>query len=204
MSARKDVYLDEGMLGWFERTARKEHWRMAAWYELKDLVQDGYVCYCKCRNAYALQDPKPGHPSLNTDNPTREQRRHFMALVKTTYYNHIMTLASKFSVVVEEATPATSLPGERGGSLEELLPPQAEEASLFLALANAPAELKDMVERLVRDGLDGGDYLRTHLCRDGNRIRRMRQAVRETTAEYWERVLGTPDLPQKLAAYLRA
>lgn len=201
---RKDVYFDEGMQGWILKTARKEYWRMASWYELEDLIQDGFLCYIKCRNAYTLKPPKPGTQPLNTTTPNKDQRRHFMSLVQTAYRNHIMTLASKFAGGLEEPTPNTLEGDERGNNLEELLPPQPEEASLFLALANAPAELKDVIDRILKDGLDGGDYLCSRLYRDGNRTRRMRHKVRETTAEYWERVLGQPDLPQKLAEYLRS
>lgn len=177
---------------------------MASWYELRDLIQDGYVCYLKCRNAYTLTPPKPGTQPLNTTTPNKEQRRHFMSLVQTAYRNHIMTLASKFAGGSEEPTPNTSEGDERGNSLEELLPPQQEEASVLLALATAPVEFKDAIERLIQDGFDGTNYARTHLYKDGNRVRRSRRSLRETTAEYWARVLGEPDLPQRLGAYLRS
>ncbi len=37
---------------------------MSRWYLLDDLVQDGYLCYLKCRNKYALSEPEPGQVAL--------------------------------------------------------------------------------------------------------------------------------------------
>jgi hypothetical protein len=201
--AVKDVYLDHGLRGWIINTARKECWRLPRWYEPHDLVQDGFVCYCKCRDKYALKDPEPGHPPLNTDTPNEVQRRHFMALVKTAFYNHIMTLSSNFAASQEEALPESG-PADERATLEKLLPPQPEEASLRVALASAPAELKDVVERLLRDGVEGTAYVRSRLYVEGNRVRRGRRALRETTSQFWRRVLGDANLPKEIAAYLQS
>jgi len=95
-----DVYFDAGLRGWLKTTAVKEHWRVASWYSVEDLVQDGYVCYCKCRDRYTLAVPQPGdrpdgyaHQNLFTDQPNEKQRKHFMSLVQRAFYNHIYTLS---------------------------------------------------------------------------------------------------------------
>lgn len=75
---RRQHRLDKGLRGWIVNTAKRNHWRVAAWYDLEDLIQDGYVCYAKCNQRY-------GH--------VRDQA-HFMALVKTTYIHHITDLAN--------------------------------------------------------------------------------------------------------------
>jgi hypothetical protein len=194
--AQKHVFLDAGLRGWLVNKARKEHWRMANWYSLQDLEQDGYICYAKCVRAY---------PDLaNIENPTHGQRKWFMSLVQTTFRNHIMTLAGKFAIAKEDTVPDVSSTDERGGSLESLMPLVPEETSVIFALKNAPAEIRDAVDRLLRDGLDGGAYLRNQLYKDGTRLRRLRRPTRETTAQYFERVTGVPDLPNKLRAYLFA
>lgn len=194
--AQEHVYLDAGMKGWLVRKANEEHWRMSAWYELDDLIQDGYICYCKCVRSY---------PQLaEIKNPDSGQRKWFMALVQTTFHNHIMTLGGKFAIGKEDTVPDVSSVDDRGPSLESLAPPFQEEASILFALKNAPAELRDAVDRLLKDGFEGGAYLRTHLYRDGTRLRRMRRPIRETTSQYFERVTGVADLPDKLRAYLFA
>ena len=189
-------YLDAGMRGWLVNKARAEHWRMATWYSIEDLTQDAFVCYAKCVRAY---------PELaKIENPNQGQRKWFMALVQTTFRNHIMTLAGKFAIAKEDTVPDVSSPDDRGGSLESLMPTQPEEISVIFALKNAPAEIRDAVDRLLRDGLDGGTYLRSYLYKDGTRLRHMRRPTRETTAQYFERVTGVSDLPNKLREYLFA
>ena len=195
---RKEVYLDDCMRGWIANTARAEQWRMAPWYDEEALKQDGYLCYAKCIKAY---------PELaKIENPTQGQRKHFMSLVQTTFRNHIMTLAGKFAVGKEEAMAMTAESDAdrngRLGVLEDFMPPVPEEASVIFALKNAPKELRDAVDILLRDGIDGHEYLRTQLYMDGTRLRRMRRSCRETTAQYFERLTGVSDLPNKLRDFL--
>ncbi|MFA5699618.1 MAG: hypothetical protein WC954_07810 [Sphaerochaeta sp.] len=81
------VYLDEGMKRWIVATAYRNHWRVAAWYDLDDLIQDGYLSYHKCATKYDRL--------IRKRKPKKEDRRNFMALVKRTFENHIHDLASK-------------------------------------------------------------------------------------------------------------
>jgi hypothetical protein len=203
----RDVYFDAGLQGWIKNKARQEYWRVSRWYELGDLIQDGYICYLKCRNKYALNPPDPGAMPLNTGSPTQEQRRHFMALVKTTFFNHIMTLSSEFAAsAIEDNISNSGLSGPDGqpATIEDLLPPYHEEASAILAVLSAPAEISDAIQKLINDGAEGGKYLRSRLRRNGNRVTRGRRALRETTSEHLARVLGNPDLPGQIVAYLRS
>lgn len=191
---KKDTFLDDGLRGWIANTARKEHWRMALWYSLDDLEQDGYLCYAKCVRAY---------PQLaSIANPTHGERKWFMALVQTSYRNHIMTLAGKFSIAKEDTLPDIAETDDRGGSLEALMSPASEVASILLVLKSAPAEIRDAIDKLLEDGFDGGDYLRSQLYKDGTRLRRSRRPRRETTKDHFERVTGVSDLPNKLREYL--
>jgi hypothetical protein len=70
--------LDEPLQIWIIKTARKNHWRVARWYELDDLIADGYLTAAKIRNRYSTVNQK-----------------HFMALVMTAYMNHITNMARK-------------------------------------------------------------------------------------------------------------
>jgi hypothetical protein len=200
-----DVYFDSGMQGWIKTKARQEYWRVSRWYELSDLIQDGYLCYLKCRNKYALSPPDPGAQDLFTSNPSDGQRRHFMALVKTTYFNHIMTLSSEFaSSAVEENISNAGLTRSDGQpvTIEDLMPAENEVMTTLLTLKNAPTEIAEAIQKLVGDGIDGGSYLRSRLRRHGNRVTRGRRALRETTGEHLARVLGSSELPEQVRAYL--
>lgn len=168
---KADPYLDEGMRGWIEKTARQEHWRIS-WMEIGDLVQEGYFCYCKVKRAY---------PQLATvEAPTKEQRKHFQALLTTTFTRHLHTLAAKEKgarlVRIQAPTP-----NEEVAVWERLVPPQAEAGTLATLLAKAPPEIAQLFKLLTSDGLDLVAYARRKVGR---------RELRETTNEYYCRLLG--------------
>lgn len=196
-----DPYLDAGLRGWIKNTARREHWRVASWYSVEDLEQDGYLCYSKCWAKYRKE--VHGKPSnyFDVPNPTKTQRRWFMMLVQRAFYNHIMTLHRRAALTSEDALSQVSDPTDSvAQAFERIAPPVAEEASLFLALAKAPTELLEVLEKLVLDGCDGGAYLRRRVLNPNGKPGK--QTVRETSVQYWERVTGVPDLTERLADYL--
>ncbi len=196
-----DVYYDEGLEGWIKTTAYQEHWRLRSWYSVEDLVQDGYICYCKCRNRYTLKPPEPGYQDLNTDTPSDSQRRHFMSLVQRTFFNHIMTLSSKFTVCTENTLSELSN-GDDPLELENLVPVQPEEASVLVAVLHAPTEIGEAIGKLLQDAVDGEKYLRSKLRANNGRITRGRRALRETTRERLARVLGDPEMQDKIRDYI--
>lgn len=198
----KDIYFDAGVQGWIRNTARRELWRMAGWYELDDLANDGYVCYCKCRDRYTQGPPEPGHQALNTDTPNDKQRRHFMALVQRAFFNHIMTLSSKFAASCEDPVSGLAVEDGEPPSLENLMPPQMEEASVLMAVLQAPTEIGEAIAKLINDSIDGGNYLRSRLRERTGRVIRGRRALRETTDERLARVVGNGALPGATLAYL--
>ena len=186
-----DIYLDAVLRGWIVNTAKKELWRMSDWYSLEDLVQDGYLCYCKCRERYKKDK------QLWSVAPTKMQRRWFMALVQTAYYNHIMTLATKASRTPEDSSVRlVDLLDTLVGTPVAV----AEEASITAALAKLPAELMDALEKLTNDAFDEGVYLRRKLS--SNKVNSVRAVIRETTNEHWERVLGQADVRERLTSFL--
>jgi hypothetical protein len=197
-----DVYLDEWMRKWITSTARREHWRIS-WYSLEDLIQDGYLCYAKCKRAYLKHRYRPDQPNpLLRDmelsmHPTKDAKNTFMNLVQRTFMNHIYTLSKKHPVGMEvpDADPWGSCRVE---------PEQAEESSLFTLLTHAPAELQDLLDRLLRDGIEGGGHLRKWYYDKTGRWRAMRHGhVIETKMEHWERVLGNADKVAELMSYLK-
>lgn len=200
----KDVYFDSGLEGWLKRTAKAEHWRVAGWYSVDDLVGDGYICYCKCRNKYTLGPPDPGAQDLCTDTPNKGQRKHFMALVQRAFYNRIYTLALRYPATREQ--PLATCSNENGEPLtmDELLPAQPEEISALVALLHAPTEISEAIVKLVNDGVDGSRYVRSRLRtnKSSGRVTFGRRALRETTQQHRVRLLGDTELPQKVLDYL--
>lgn len=210
-----DVYFDAILRSWIISYARSQRWRVAGWYSVTDLIQDGYICYCKCRNAYTLGAPNPdAHHDLNTKAPDESQRRHFMALVQRAFTNHVHTLSNRYMAFREEPVdcPASS---DSALLLEEMIPAQGEEMSALMTLANAPVEIGNAIVKLINDGLDGEAYLRTRLQKRivmiphasggvsvSTRLVKSRRALRETSSERFQRLLKDGDIARKTTAYL--
>lgn len=71
--------MDKGAKGWLVRYALANHWRVEEFYDVEDLIQDGWLCYLRVQQKYAgIREPK-----------------HIMALFKTTYINHLHDLSNK-------------------------------------------------------------------------------------------------------------
>lgn len=144
LSCTDDPYLDYGLAGWIEKTALA-NLRHIKGYDLDDLIQEGWACYCKCRNYYVgtlNRNRARTCRYIPVHTPTKLNRRHFMALVKTAVSNRFATLA-------RESRKVSSI------SLDEVvadaLPAVEEVATLTTLLLQMPAELRDLVGRLVGD-----------------------------------------------------
>lgn len=166
--AFSDPLLDAGMRGWIVNTAIKNHWRVARWIDVDDLVQEGLFCFVRCRNRYR---------QFAVVRPTLQQRRHFMALVKVSFINSIHTLANARTaaaeVLVNDLPPETLPPdpiGFQDGALRVLigqLPLELQEVLVLLAtdvtrlerfgLTNFRESLNEHVARLL--GLPALDYV---------------------------------------------
>jgi hypothetical protein len=129
------------------------------------------------------------------------QRRHFMSLVQRTFFNHIMTLSSKFTMCTENTLSELST-GDDPVELETLMPIQQEEISVLVAVLHAPTEIGEAIGKLLQDAVDGEKYLRSKLRNNNGRVTRGRRALRETTRERLSRVLGDPEMLDKVTGYL--
>lgn len=79
-------YMDEGLRRWIISYARKNHWRVEKYFGVDDLIQEGYLCYTEvCFKYRGLSRNR---------NPTKNNRRVFMSLVKRTFINHVTDLAN--------------------------------------------------------------------------------------------------------------
>jgi hypothetical protein len=176
MTKQVDPFLDQSLKGWIINKSRREFWRIAAWYSVEDLIQDGYMVYYKCRNRYSHLTDKP--------EPTIDDKRQFMALFKVSFHNFITDLANDRTATPEEAHSEAMLYAATAGR------PQQEEATFRLLLASAPKEIAQLVELLMTEGSEKVAYLRSRFfVKDGEKIRR-RRSLWETTNQHYCRRLG--------------
>lgn len=148
--------MDRGCRLWLTSFAKKNFWRVSSWYDMDDLLQDGYLLYLRVRERY----PDITHPP------------HIMRLFRTTFTRHLHDLARQrerqldtpLSVVVanpdvpHEVVLDLMLRGERG--LEEVQ----------VALVKAPECVLRLLELLASE--DGCRRLRSRY--------RLVHGVRET------------------------
>jgi DNA-directed RNA polymerase specialized sigma24 family protein len=181
MHGKADNFLDDGMRGYIHNKARKEYWRVSSWYGLEDLVQDGYMCYAKCKARYA---------------GTVTEQRHFMALVQTAFHNHIMTLAGRHHLVKESTISQLTPEGKQEAAVwDAITPPEGESATFRTLLAQAPAEFKQLISLLVKDGVEAYKWVKP----EGSR-----KAVRQTTNEYLCGLIGKDPEDEDLVGQLKA
>lgn len=174
MSSVVDPYLDDGMRGWIVQTARKNLYKVVG-YDLDDLIQEGYFCFYKCKRRYVGKCDIGGSGRaslwryLPEHNPTLDNKRHFMALVKIAFCNHIVSLSRKNPL---EQTDEAALEG---------VPIVSDLDEIRTALIKAPKEIKQLVNFLLHDALAASECRRV-------------EGRRETTDQKLTRVLGL-DMP---------
>jgi DNA-directed RNA polymerase specialized sigma24 family protein len=187
-----DPLMDRSMSGWIVNEARRNYWRVARWYDLADLVQDGYLSYAKCKARY-------GH--LFNNPPTKGERKWFMALVQRTFHNHIYDLAME-KTHCPEVTEAWLAEKEEKQAASV---PANDIADAAAVLLRAPAEIGALIAALARDINEG--YRRSHLrtrtkvtvaygakgtahASQSTRVMKGRKGLRETTGEFYRRIVG--------------
>jgi hypothetical protein len=133
--------MDAGAYNWLVKTARKNYWRVASWYDLSDLIQDGVMCYYVVRQRY----------------PTASARKHIMRLFQVTYINHVHALSNKKrQACAEVAMDDPAIEIERFAD---------EDADLDMYLAEAPAEVSTVIRALMAKS----EELRAPYRRSGKR-----------------------------------
>jgi hypothetical protein len=113
MSQHQHMAMDDIARRYLLRTAQRQLWRLAPWYELEELISDGVLCWQVIVAKYQ---------------PT--SRAHAMRLFQTSFRNHIYKLALKHSMQVQESYVEF---------LPELVDPDAE---LIMRVYQAPQPLR--------------------------------------------------------------
>lgn len=135
---RRQQRLDQDMRRWINHTARKNFWKVAGLMDLDDLIQEGFFCYAKCNDRY----------------PRNIAQRHFMALVKTTFENHIRTISAARHKKVDWPFDSGALlkkPSPKQLAKIELETAEPEEQTFTTALNQLPSELRNLIRILMED-----------------------------------------------------
>lgn len=197
MAKNNDPYLEPSVQGYIVKVARKNFWKVASWYEFDDLVQDGYLCYAKCRARFR-----------GNVEPTKEDRKTFMSYFQMAFSNHITDLQQDPRSRQQEVGFA-SLSDKQVETFESWTESAADlgQGTLATLLAQAPAEILDILKQILVDGVAEVPFLRTRLHKKllpnspTPRIVKGRRHVRETTVEHYDRCLGKVGVVEQLRNY---
>jgi hypothetical protein len=102
--------MDIGLERWIRAYATMNLWRAPPWMSKADLIQEGYFCYMKVVRTY------PG--LAKRKQPTPNNRKVFMALVKTAFTKHVIDLANWRTAEPENAATALMAEADEGTSEE--------------------------------------------------------------------------------------
>lgn len=132
--------MDDGAKGWLYKTARKNYWRVAQFYEFDDLVQDGFYWYYFVRQRY----------------PQATERKHIMALFQRCFTNHIHDLAKGTKCYglgvsgAQKAIPVSWLsPGNTEAAEGVYASAPCPDAELLRFVVEAPAHVRACLKALL-------------------------------------------------------
>lgn len=122
----KECGIPSQIVGWIHNHAKKNLWRVAAWYEIDDLIQDGLMIALKCRDHYGDVEPK-----------------HYMRLVQTSFYNHMGQLIRKKRAVDDSCTKISDMDRTKSEEtiLERLIPGDYSPQELVVLIGDLPENL---------------------------------------------------------------
>lgn len=124
--------MDAGARNWLLKTAKTNYWRVAAWIDLEDLIQDGYMLWISTRRRYTSAIFLP----------------HVMRLFQVTYINHIHDLARENSRLLEYTF--SQFDDQAAWAITNL--EACEFSELLRLMAEAPGHLKSILVALhVKD-----------------------------------------------------
>lgn len=180
--------MDAGAVGWLNKYARRHYWRVEKFFELDDLIQEGYYCYYYVRRRYPhVVDPP-----------------HIMTLFKLTFMCSLNDLSkgakpngagSGWRPGLETASWLTAACDPDEQPLRERHGGADPDADMMQVIADAPPRLSRLLRLLL-----SGDGLRGEL-------RRHTDGTRESLNERLCSLIGVSprdfDLHSDLLNYLR-
>lgn len=117
--------MDDGARFWLWKYAKNNYWRVAAWMDLEDLIQDGHCLWISTRRRYTDAVLVP----------------HVMRLFQVTFVNHVHDLARAHSM--QHETPFSQIDEESMCMITNLKP--CEFADLLRLMAEAPGNLRSLL-----------------------------------------------------------
>lgn len=115
--------MDDGARRWMLKTVRLNHWRVAKWIDLDDLIQDGYMHYQRVLDKY----------------PDVYEPAHLMRLFQRTLTGYLHDLATKRTRELDmlRVVPMPSA--------------TSDNADLLVMIGKAPPEVRRLLQRLNED-----------------------------------------------------
>lgn len=120
--------MDEGARRWLASAVRRNYWRVSRWYDLDDLMQEGYEVYYYVVKHY----PKAVTP------------QHRMSLFKLAFISRICDHANKRTQRIDDICESSMIiSDEFSTGFMETVAADPEIAEAVAALATAPKYVKD-------------------------------------------------------------
>lgn len=177
------MQMEESVVGWLYKTAWENHWRVASWYDIDDMVQDGYLHYVRLRQKY----------------PDVKKPAHLMGMFKRFYLNHLHDLSKQRTRAPSELLEcdllaAASNRGEVGAALLwEALCGCDSDTPMWELLSSAPTTVQQVLRLFADD----------KMLKKLRAPYRRRKTGRETTNERLCRLTGYDPKQVDLPALLR-
>lgn len=131
------LQIDEGAVAWVHKTARRNAWRVCAWIDLDDLVQDGYLHFYRVAQKY--RDVKTA--------------AHIMSLFKVTYTNHLHDLSKNRTRQLPEllVCDLINTDDSEAAFWEKALGVDHELGTCFTAIMRASAPVRQLLANIASD-----------------------------------------------------
>jgi len=122
-------FMDDGARNYLFKYAKKNHWRVAAWIDFDDLIQEGYFAYYDTLRRY----------------PTATEPQHIMSLFKLVLRSNIEDMVRKNTKQVDDARSDLV---ELNDNPNMVLP---DFSNLHALLIKAPKAIKDVLALMADD-----------------------------------------------------
>jgi hypothetical protein len=127
------MLMDEGARLWTIKTARYNFWRVQQWYELDDLIQDGFMQWYRIAQKYSHVKDRP----------------HLMRIYQLTFWCWITDLANKRTRQPQEVLSCNlAREGETEIAWDALVPYQPEIQTFWLMVEQAPSTIRKVIDLL--------------------------------------------------------
>lgn len=189
--------IDKSAQRWLFKTAHKHYWRVQSWYELDDLIQDGYMTWCMVVSRYA-DSVRERCKDLPEHKRTDAMIEVMMSLFTRSYINHIHDLATKRTRIAETVIADLVSDGQTYDRyLDKILADEAttsEEAELVNC---APDGVREVLQLYTNEPDSPKINAKFRIRRDGSRESLNERLCRLAGVD------GSVDLVSSVKAYLR-